>query len=51
MFSGNVEAGKRVHTIPGGRKGTEDKHKGHTAHVLALAISSDNKFLVRFLKG
>ncbi|XP_071490425.1 U3 small nucleolar RNA-interacting protein 2-like [Diadema antillarum] len=42
----NAETGKKEHKIPGGRKGTEDTHVGHTAHVLALAISSDNAFLV-----
>ncbi|XP_070559278.1 U3 small nucleolar RNA-interacting protein 2-like isoform X2 [Ptychodera flava] len=42
----NIETGKKEHVIPGGRKGTEGKHKGHTAHILCLAISSDGKFLV-----
>lgn len=42
----NAETGKKEHKILGGRKGTEDKHIGHTAHILALAISSDNQFLV-----
>lgn len=37
--------GKRLHTIPGGRKGTEDTHTGHTDHILCLAMSSDGKFL------
>ncbi|KAI8504098.1 pre-rRNA processing protein [Branchiostoma belcheri] len=41
----NVAEGKKEKVIAGGRKGTEDKHQGHTAHVLCLAISSDNKFL------
>ncbi|XP_064605482.1 U3 small nucleolar RNA-interacting protein 2-like isoform X2 [Liolophura sinensis] len=41
----NVMTGKKVHIIPGGRKGTEKKHIGHTAHVLAIAISSDGKYL------
>ena len=44
---GSVETGKKVHVIPGGRKGTEGKHVGHTAHVLCLAVASDGKFLVR----
>lgn len=40
-----AKAGKKLHTIPGGKKGAEDSHVGHTAHVLSLAISSDGKFL------
>lgn len=43
---GDAVEGKRLHTIPGGRKGTEDTHTGHTDHVLCLAMSSDGKFLV-----
>ncbi|XP_011676652.2 U3 small nucleolar RNA-interacting protein 2 isoform X1 [Strongylocentrotus purpuratus] len=42
----NAATGKKEHKIPGGRKGTEDKHIGHTAHILALAISSDDTLLV-----
>ncbi|XP_008317944.1 U3 small nucleolar RNA-interacting protein 2 isoform X2 [Cynoglossus semilaevis] len=41
----DVESGKKLHTIPGGRKGTEDRHVGHTAHVLCMTISSDGKYL------
>ncbi|KAL5014755.1 hypothetical protein ScPMuIL_009025 [Solemya velum] len=41
----DVEMKKKVFTIHGGRKGTEETHIGHTAHVLCLAISSDGKFL------
>ncbi|KAM7402230.1 hypothetical protein PAMP_017489 [Pampus punctatissimus] len=41
----NIESGKKLHTIPGGRKGTEDRHVGHTAHILCMAISSDGKYL------
>ncbi|XP_078596304.1 U3 small nucleolar RNA-interacting protein 2-like isoform X3 [Branchiostoma floridae x Branchiostoma japonicum] len=41
----NIAEGKKEKVVAGGRKGTEDKHQGHTAHVLCLAISSDNKFL------
>ncbi|XP_051528626.1 U3 small nucleolar RNA-interacting protein 2-like isoform X1 [Myxocyprinus asiaticus] len=41
----DVENGKKVHKIAGGRKGTEDRHVGHTAHVLCMAISSDGKYL------
>uniref|UniRef100_A0A4W3GGU1 U3 small nucleolar RNA-interacting protein 2 n=1 Tax=Callorhinchus milii TaxID=7868 RepID=A0A4W3GGU1_CALMI len=41
----DVANGKKLHTIQGGRKGTEDKHVGHTAHILCMAISSDSKYL------
>ncbi|XP_072026456.1 U3 small nucleolar RNA-interacting protein 2-like isoform X2 [Amphiura filiformis] len=41
----STETGKKVHVISGGRKGTEEKHVGHTGHVMAISISSDNKFL------
>uniref|UniRef100_A0A667X3B6 U3 small nucleolar RNA-interacting protein 2 n=1 Tax=Myripristis murdjan TaxID=586833 RepID=A0A667X3B6_9TELE len=41
----DVESGRKLHTIAGGRKGTEDRHVGHTAHVLCMAISSDGKYL------
>lgn len=46
ISSGDVESGKKLHIIPGGRKGTEDRHVGHTAHILCMAISSDGKYLV-----
>ncbi|XP_067936609.1 U3 small nucleolar RNA-interacting protein 2-like isoform X2 [Watersipora subatra] len=42
----NVELKKKVITIHGGRKGTESSHKGHTSHVLSMAISTTNKYLV-----
>lgn len=41
----DLQSGQKVHTIKGGRKGTEDVHVGHTDHILCLAISSDGKFL------
>ncbi|XP_014331420.1 U3 small nucleolar RNA-interacting protein 2 isoform X2 [Xiphophorus maculatus] len=41
----DVENGKKLHTIHGGRKGTEDRHVGHTTHILCMAISSDGKYL------
>ena len=47
--SGDLETGKKIHTVHGGRKGTEKKHKGHTAQVLCMAISTDGKFLVSSL--
>uniref|UniRef100_A0A671T6F4 U3 small nucleolar RNA-interacting protein 2 n=1 Tax=Sinocyclocheilus anshuiensis TaxID=1608454 RepID=A0A671T6F4_9TELE len=40
-----VESGKKAQKIAGGRKGTEARHVGHTAHVLCMAISSDGKYL------
>ncbi|KAI4880993.1 hypothetical protein NFI96_012562 [Prochilodus magdalenae] len=40
-----AESGKKVQKIAGGRKGTEDRHIGHTAHILCMAISSDGKYL------
>ena len=46
---GNVNDKKNVKVIPGGRKGTESRHIGHTTHVLALALSTDAMFLVRLL--
>ncbi len=48
-IAGDLESGRKVHTMHGGRKGTEAKHKGHTAHVLCMAICTDAKFLVRML--
>lgn len=36
---------RKIHTIHGGRKGTEKKHIGHTGHILAMALSSDGKYL------
>ncbi|PIK53491.1 putative U3 small nucleolar RNA-interacting protein 2-like [Apostichopus japonicus] len=41
----NIATRRKEHVIHGGRKGTEDKHKGHTDHVLCMAISSNNKYL------
>lgn len=38
-------SGERLHTIAGGRKGTEDRHVGHTAHVICMSISSDGIYL------
>lgn len=37
---------KKIKVIQGGRKGTEENHIGHTDHILSMAISSDDKFLV-----
>lgn len=33
--------------VPGGKKGTEERHMGHASQVLCMAISSDGKYLVR----
>lgn len=46
LSAGDVESGKKLHTIHGGRKGTEDRHVGHTAHILCMSVSSDGKYLV-----
>ncbi|XP_074936471.1 U3 small nucleolar RNA-interacting protein 2-like isoform X4 [Phalacrocorax aristotelis] len=40
-----VESGKRLCVVPGGKKGTEERHMGHASHVLCMAISSDGKYL------
>ncbi|NXT77007.1 U3IP2 protein, partial [Zapornia atra] len=40
-----VESGKRLCVVPGGKKGTEEQHMGHASQVLCMAISSDGKFL------
>ena len=42
-----METYRRVQVVPGGRKGTENNHKGHTTHILSMAISTDNKYMVR----
>ncbi|XP_021264892.1 U3 small nucleolar RNA-interacting protein 2 [Numida meleagris] len=40
-----VESGKRLCVVPGGKKSMEGQPMGHTAHVLCIAISSDGKYL------
>ncbi|TTB85625.1 U3 small nucleolar RNA-interacting protein 2 [Bagarius yarrelli] len=40
-----VESGRKVQKITGGKKGTAEQHVGHTGHVLCMAISSDGKYL------
>ncbi|OXB72358.1 UNVERIFIED_CONTAM: hypothetical protein H355_005427, partial [Colinus virginianus] len=42
---GEVESGKRLCVVPGGKKGTKGQPMGHTAHILCIAISSDGKYL------
>lgn len=50
-IAGDVDSGKKVVVFPGrrgGGKGEKESGKtvGHTGHILALAVSSDGKFLV-----
>ena len=45
LFSGYLESGQKCCVIPGHRKGLPGI-VCHTGHVLALAVSSDDKFLV-----
>ncbi|XP_074951536.1 uncharacterized protein LOC142058276 [Phalacrocorax aristotelis] len=40
-----VESGRRPCVVPGGKKGTEERHMAHASHVLCMAISSDGKYL------
>ncbi|XP_048346776.1 U3 small nucleolar RNA-interacting protein 2 [Sphaerodactylus townsendi] len=40
----DVENGRKLHVIHGGKKVTEESH-GHTAHIMSMAISSDGKYL------
>jgi len=56
MFSGSkdcglimwdLNTGAKLARIEGGRKGTENVHKGHCTTVNAIAVSSDTKFLVK----
>lgn len=47
FLTGEVESGKRLCVVPGGKKGTEEQHMGHASQVLCMAISSDGKYLVR----
>ncbi|XP_074661787.1 U3 small nucleolar RNA-interacting protein 2-like isoform X2 [Tubulanus polymorphus] len=42
----NLETCQKIHTIKGGKKLDPKTSAGHKSHVLCLAISSDNKFLV-----
>lgn len=40
-----LATGRKVHKVSGGRKGQESYHPGHCSTVLALAVSSDGKYL------
>ncbi|XP_066985931.1 U3 small nucleolar RNA-interacting protein 2-like [Macrobrachium rosenbergii] len=59
IFSGSKDCsivkysieGKRLGHIPGGRKGTENLHTGHTSHIYSLAVSTDGRFLASGDKG
>ena len=46
LFSGSVQEGRKVKVIPGVKKENKGEQVGHSSHILALAISTDNKFLV-----
>jgi len=41
----DVDTGKKLFTFPGSRHSNQKSTTGHTAQVLALALSSDGKFL------
>ncbi|GFT26933.1 u3 small nucleolar RNA-interacting protein 2 [Nephila pilipes] len=41
----SIEEKRKLKVIKGGRKGEENTHCGHTDHILALALSHDDKFL------
>ncbi|XP_065543400.1 U3 small nucleolar RNA-interacting protein 2 [Lathamus discolor] len=45
LIKWEVESGKKLCVVPGGKKGTEERHMGHASHVLCMAISSDGKYL------
>jgi ribosomal RNA-processing protein 9 len=47
IITWTVDGGKMVHVIPAQKKDSKsDKPTGHTDHVLAIAVSSDGKYLV-----
>ncbi|XP_053845201.1 U3 small nucleolar RNA-interacting protein 2 [Vidua macroura] len=45
LIKWEVDSGKRLCVVPGGKKGTEEQHMGHASQVLCMAISSDGKYL------
>ena len=45
---GDVQSGTKEVVFPGGRKGVAGGVVGHRGQVLALAVSSDGKFLVHW---
>ncbi|XP_061314193.1 U3 small nucleolar RNA-interacting protein 2 [Pezoporus flaviventris] len=45
LIKWEVESGKKLCVVPGGKRGTEEQHMGHASHILCMAISSDGKYL------
>jgi len=41
----DLNTGEKIHRVVGGRRGQQGYHEGHCSTVLALAVSSDGKFL------
>ncbi|XP_004715312.2 U3 small nucleolar RNA-interacting protein 2 [Echinops telfairi] len=41
----SIESGRKLHVIPRAKKDAEGKPRGHSSHVLCMAISSDGKYL------
>ncbi|XP_033615410.1 U3 small nucleolar RNA-interacting protein 2 isoform X1 [Fukomys damarensis] len=41
----SVETGRKLHVIPRAKNGAEGQARGHSSHVLCMAISSDGKYL------
>jgi len=41
----DINTGEKLFRVPGGRKGQQSYHEGHCNTVLALAVSSDGKYL------
>lgn len=46
LIKWSVQEGHKVYMIPGVKKGNKVKQVGHSSQILALAISTDSKFLV-----
>ncbi|XP_009458900.1 PREDICTED: U3 small nucleolar RNA-interacting protein 2 [Nipponia nippon] len=47
LIKWEVESGKGLCVVAGGKKGAEERHRGHASHVLCVSISSDGKYVVR----
>ena len=45
--AGNVETGRKAACIANDRHGIASDPKGHRSHILAMAVSSSGKYLVR----
>jgi len=41
----DINTGGKLFRVPGGRKGQQSYHEGHCNTILALAVSSDSKYL------